>query len=653
MTVDVLSRFAETSLASEAGLTGFQSQVDGWVGRFAEEACDWRNLAAMGVGSLFYRLGRMGTLAAGARGGALLAPVVSVASYGVGLASEVTAYETVSGALSPGFRVREGEFWNRWRTSFLQFGLLKWGAAWGGGQNVLLRHALQDTALVTGHQLSARLGWVPAPEGDLAQQFLHAETMNLQLEAGAALFHAAAPGFSALERGLDLSLQASERGIPSAVFSSSFLLPETFAWAGGPSSLEAGSRSFEGGKPYFSMMVEPEGAAAQTVAMSGEAPREARNVFWYPDGSTGRPIATPRYPKALEAELKELQRQLSEGRAVDQNVIERVWRFQFLHFIESAGGTYETFPLERLLQPFAEGESPLSSEALNQALDALRREGASLASPDVIEATFPYENIFFGKGASGPRNTHLLYIFESIQKNLKGQVRLVGQVNGRLILRVTALSFFENLAVAIHGERGPRFEYGWGEMEQGLLMRSKAEGRAPMGMERRALRLGDLNVKVHPWFYTLHDLFHAMGLTQIDLGFRSFVGELFAFVKTRRWSRSPFGKEHLDRLSDLDPPLQGNPIDFFEHSVAAIKEPLQNASGEEKFLTEVLKGHRSLGIYLRELRELAPPSLKERPEYGDFYKTLQKFFEIVDKAVLEITTQYFRALRSRDGGEGE
>ncbi|MFO1520330.1 MAG: hypothetical protein U1F57_11825 [bacterium] len=40
-----------------------QSIVDGMVGGFAKQACDWRSLAAMAGGSLFYRVGRIGTLA--------------------------------------------------------------------------------------------------------------------------------------------------------------------------------------------------------------------------------------------------------------------------------------------------------------------------------------------------------------------------------------------------------------------------------------------------------------------------------------------------------------------------------------------------------------------------------------------------------------
>ncbi|MFO1520228.1 MAG: hypothetical protein U1F57_11310 [bacterium] len=43
--------------------------------------------------------------------------------------------------------------------------------------------------MVAGHQLTARLGWTSAPEGSLAEQFLHAEATNLQLGAGMSLLH--------------------------------------------------------------------------------------------------------------------------------------------------------------------------------------------------------------------------------------------------------------------------------------------------------------------------------------------------------------------------------------------------------------------------------------------------------------------------------
>lgn len=207
----VLSRFSETSLQQETLRSASQAQMEGLISGFVEQSTDWRSLAALMAGGVAYRLGRAGAFA-------VLPGSVSPLSHGiaplVGLASEVTAFQGVTDALSPsplaGEGRGEGGYWSRWTTSFVQFGLLKVGGAAVVQQNVFVRHLLQDTSMVAGHQLTTRLGWTSAPEGNLAEQFLHAEVTNLQLIVGMGLVHGAAPGFSMLERGLELSALRQE-----------------------------------------------------------------------------------------------------------------------------------------------------------------------------------------------------------------------------------------------------------------------------------------------------------------------------------------------------------------------------------------------------------------------------------------------------------
>ncbi|MFO1520225.1 MAG: hypothetical protein U1F57_11295 [bacterium] len=214
----ILQRFQETSFQS---LTPSQAQVDGLVSRFAEEACDWRTLAAMATGSLFYRVGRVGTLALASQA-SQAAPLLQAASYGIGLASEVTAFQGVNDLLSREAHSPRETYFDRWRTSFVQFGLLKLAGGIVPNENILLQHALQDTAMVGGHQLTSRLGWTSAPEGSLAEQFLHAEATNLQLAVGMGLLHSAAPGIHALERSLDLSIQSRSVSFQPERFSGDF-----------------------------------------------------------------------------------------------------------------------------------------------------------------------------------------------------------------------------------------------------------------------------------------------------------------------------------------------------------------------------------------------------------------------------------------------
>lgn len=223
MAESVLTRFSESSL-NVSNLTNAQSAVDGMVSHFAEEAGNWRNLAAMATGSLFYRVGRIGTLALASRAGQA-APLFQVASYGIGLGTEVVAFEGSSRLLASAVGDRSNANLWRWSgqggwgqglaSSLVTFGMLKGAGHAAQGQNVVLQHLFSDFAMVGGHQAAYALGLNPRPEGTFAEQMLHAEVTNLQLGAGMALLHSAAPGLVSLERGLDLSLRANET-LPNA-----------------------------------------------------------------------------------------------------------------------------------------------------------------------------------------------------------------------------------------------------------------------------------------------------------------------------------------------------------------------------------------------------------------------------------------------------
>jgi len=213
--------------------------VDGLVGGFVRQATDWKSLAAVTVGGMAYRAGRMGAMGLGSGN------FTRAASVGLGLTAEVSAFELTHRGLSTVFR-RGGPMWppaigsesghphggaptnnferNLWRWSgpgglrqgFLQslvtFGALKGAGSLAQGENVFVQHLLQDTAMVAGHQASWALGLAERPRGSLAEQFLRAEATNLQIGAGMTLAHRFAPGVTALERGLDLSMPMTNVG---------------------------------------------------------------------------------------------------------------------------------------------------------------------------------------------------------------------------------------------------------------------------------------------------------------------------------------------------------------------------------------------------------------------------------------------------------
>src|SRR5215471_18300118 len=87
----VLDRLSSQSSFNQSGaLSSTQSQVDGLVTRFVDEAANPRTLAAITLGSAAYRFGRLGVMALGE--GRLAAMPLRMLSVGVGLGTEVTAF---------------------------------------------------------------------------------------------------------------------------------------------------------------------------------------------------------------------------------------------------------------------------------------------------------------------------------------------------------------------------------------------------------------------------------------------------------------------------------------------------------------------------------------------------------------------------------
>ncbi|MFO1520384.1 MAG: hypothetical protein U1F57_12110 [bacterium] len=278
MTDSVLTRLSQTSLAQSATLTSTQSAVDNMVTHFVEEATSAQGLTAMAAGSLFYRVGRLGVLAAGAQTSRVAAPLFNLASYGVGLGAEVTAFEGTNRLLSSiGGNNTNPNAW-RWSgrggwaegltSSALTFGLLKSAGYAAREQNVILQHLVSDLAMVGGHQVTHAVGITPAPEGTFAEQLLHAEATNLQLGAGMSLLHTAAPGLHVLERSLDLSLRAHS-ALPS------LRLFEGGSLASGPALAMAEGRSRfvpESEGQEIDRILRPQVMAMSKIEMGEPAP---------------------------------------------------------------------------------------------------------------------------------------------------------------------------------------------------------------------------------------------------------------------------------------------------------------------------------------------------------------------------------------------
>src|SRR4030095_4682525 len=190
-------------------LTRLQAHVDDFVGLFSEQSTDWKTLAAFTAGGFAWRTGRLGlaSLLEGSFG--------KLASVVAGLGSEAAAFEMTQGGVNSDARL-----W-RWNgahglkagllSSTLTFGSLKGLGRIAQGENILVQHLLQNTAMVGSHQVASGLGWMSKPQGSLAEQFLHSEATLLQIGAAGALIPALAPSLNAAERGLDLSLKTDLR----------------------------------------------------------------------------------------------------------------------------------------------------------------------------------------------------------------------------------------------------------------------------------------------------------------------------------------------------------------------------------------------------------------------------------------------------------
>jgi len=238
----ILSRQNPSPSSQNPEITSLQRTVDDLTSSFITQATNPQILTAMMVGGAAYRFGRMRMM--GANWARQAAPLQRSLSIGFGLSSEVVAFEfthrtllTLSPHPPSGHPLPGGEgggegsrsLWSwsgpyGWKegllTSFVTFGTLKGFGRLSQGQNLILQHLVQDSGMVLGHHVIHQAGLSPRPEGSLAEQFLHAETTNLQMKGGLGLVHALSGGrILAMERGLDLMIR-SQQGMEGPAFPS-------------------------------------------------------------------------------------------------------------------------------------------------------------------------------------------------------------------------------------------------------------------------------------------------------------------------------------------------------------------------------------------------------------------------------------------------
>src|SRR4030095_12916671 len=177
------------------------------------------------------------------------------------LLSESAVFTGMNRTLQPQGAPRS--FAKDWMKSTVDLGLLKGFGNLSAGQNLILRHLAADLASVDGENLSASSRLIAQPQGSLAEQFLHAEALNLSLSAGTHLTHGLFPALGAAEKSADLLFSSpSNRGrsLPSPK------LPE-FAFEGLQDTLDS-----EPKKPEPLQMSRPEEPGGPLSGPSAVAP---------------------------------------------------------------------------------------------------------------------------------------------------------------------------------------------------------------------------------------------------------------------------------------------------------------------------------------------------------------------------------------------
>src|SRR5262245_34432117 len=234
---------------SSKALTHFQSQVDGLVSSFLRQSTDAAALASLVAGGMAYRWGRIGAMSLEFK---IFEPFRRLVSRGIGLGAEVSAFEFTNRSL----HFKTANLW-RWEgvggirqgllTSLITFSSLKSAGGLAQGENLVVQHLLQDSAMVLGHQAAGFFGLTSRPEGTLPEQLLHAEAVNLQMKGGLALLQRGLPRLESIEKSLDLHLRTSSSSkgpLP--------LLPSLQpAYTGRSIPEGSGEKPFEGIVDYF------------------------------------------------------------------------------------------------------------------------------------------------------------------------------------------------------------------------------------------------------------------------------------------------------------------------------------------------------------------------------------------------------------------
>ncbi len=572
---------------------------------FLSGATKFENLIPMFVGSFAFRLTRLSILSLHS------SSFTRGISYAAALFSEAAAFEGTSALFHP--QNTEASFSSRMSANMLRFGTLRLGHALFQPSQIVLQHLATSMAMVAGESLAAYLKFTPRSEKNFIEQCVHAEVSNIQIQFSLAGLNYLFPSWARWES----SLQIQERK-QSDTFSS-FGKRQSFAWMGS----ELSSRD-----------------------------------LWYPREGISSPLGSitlRKVWKSVHAKVRQMESVF--GQEVTQaevlslrpspEEVQELWFHQMKDFVRSAGGVWRLRSSHSLLEPMAPNERYIESPVLEKTLSRLKERGLEKIADQVLEFEIPYEAVHFGNPMRDKYNTELAYVLGVMEGNFENTVRFVNDPKkmGKMVARIPSLLLFEALQESISQERFTPFVYVHGRISRDLITRIRGRGYSPIGLSRTPPFLGDIKERVHPWFFTLHDVYHASGLSQYPPHFRNFIVQHYERVRETSFLRSSLIEAHLDRLVDFDPAYDrdGKIMNYLGFSLDYVVRDLYEGNPEPHiFMSRLIKNRRFWGNYLRWMDESMPIDLYSAHYHVDLRNEVRSLVGKLDETLQQVISLAFQ-----------
>ncbi|GEM_PF-3723118 len=285
------------------------------------------------------------------------------------------------------------------------------------------------------------------------------------------------------------------------------------------------------------------------------------------------------FAQSLLALEQGLTREEILAKKVDENALNCLWFYQLILFAQEVGARVSLRPASSLLSDFQPGKDSLDPASLSAAEKALRAKGLEGQAFDVIEMAIPFGELVFGREKGSVGQAYFSKFIYEMERALGGAVKLIDRsavLEAPIILRIPSASMMEALLHQRYPGNAPSFFYAHGEIPQDVMMKARKLGVAVIGMVPQPFIFGDVNVRVPPWIFSIHDMFHAYISAPLTASFRSFVALQYEGVQGNAWGARREAQDYLNQLVDLNFPE----AEFFIRSFSFLEGNLRNKLAE-------------------------------------------------------------------------